>query len=1082
MSDRELTVALRFEALTDRARQSVKQLKTDLDGLGAAGTPGSSRTTLQQDAQAQTRLTTATSGAAAAARDQAAAAAQASAAQGQQAASANQAVTAVNAYGVSLQGAAAAARALPAQIVAQTAAVNQSAAASTKAVTAYTGHAGAFSALAAASQATAKEAIAQEVATKKGGAALNQYGISAKQTAAAMRMLPAQFTDIGTSIAGGMPLWLVAIQQGGQIKDSFGGIRPAASALTSALTPLRLAMGGVAAAGLGMLAILRNGEQETRAFNTAIQTTGNYAGATRGNIEALAVEAKRISGVSVGVARDIAVGLVQSGRLSIQTIGELTKSAEGYAAATGQSVQNAAGSLGKMFENPAKAARELDGQFNFLTVAQRRYIDDLVEQGRIEEAQLSLSQRLSAHLGGTMVSNLGTLERAWLAVAGAIEKVKEGLLSIGRPETLEQAIAANNATIATLRKGIAEQEARGRPTGQAPAKLAAAEGRKAELDAAKAEQDRNAAQSAAAAELERRKKANDDALKQQADRLKTDEERFQGEKRTLDEGLRLSNITQKEYDDRLNRLRDEANKRSGAGSAYQGARAASQMTAAQLKADLSVLQATIRENDAIIEQALKDGTASISDAYDQRLGNLRQENQAQREAIEQELAAVDKAMGSAKNPSERSQSGARKVELEAQLKVLDVSLREGERKISQWKTDQERQLSGITARIRVDLANITGVVDSEALRRQVEQQFRPDLVAAGQLGGEDGERTRQNVELLIEAGAAQAEFNARLAEAQRLQAALSVQEESVRTLQQQGQISAIEAEARLIDLRAAQVPALQAILTKLESIRSALPPEAAATLDSMTTSIGQLQNQTRAATPVVAGLGTTLTNTFIDAVPDAVGNAASQFENLGQVAKSTLKQIAGAILNSGIKSALQDLFRTDSAGGGGSGFFGAIVGGVKSLFGYAEGGHIRGPGTGTSDSIPAIVDGRVPIRVSNDEFIQPQRAVRHYGVGFMEAVRKLQFPKPRAGFALGGLVQAHRQARFATGGPTANAGAGEAAAPKVVAQLITKGTPQQVTQQSQQVIGPDTVVRLILDDVARGGPIIRGIQSANTRG
>lgn len=129
-------------------------------------------------------------------------------------------MTAVTAYGVSLQGAAAAARALPAQIVAQTAAVNRSAAASTKAVTAYTGHAGAFSALAAASQASAKEAAAQEVATKKGGAALNQYGISAKQTAAAMRMLPAQFTDIGTSIASGMPLWLVAIQQGGQIDQA----------------------------------------------------------------------------------------------------------------------------------------------------------------------------------------------------------------------------------------------------------------------------------------------------------------------------------------------------------------------------------------------------------------------------------------------------------------------------------------------------------------------------------------------------------------------------------------------------------------------------------------------------------------------------------------------------------------------------------------------------------------------------------------------------------------------------------------------------------------------------------------------
>lgn len=49
-------------------------------------------------------------------------------------------------------------------------------------------------------------------------------GVSAAQTAAALRMLPAQFTDIFTQLAGGANPLLVLIQQGGQIKDSFGGI------------------------------------------------------------------------------------------------------------------------------------------------------------------------------------------------------------------------------------------------------------------------------------------------------------------------------------------------------------------------------------------------------------------------------------------------------------------------------------------------------------------------------------------------------------------------------------------------------------------------------------------------------------------------------------------------------------------------------------------------------------------------------------------------------------------------------------------------------------------------------------------
>ncbi|MBX9404830.1 phage tail tape measure protein [Pseudomonas baetica] len=56
------------------------------------------------------------------------------------------------------------------------------------------------------------------------GTGLNRTGVSAKQTEAALRQLPAQFTDIFTSLAGGQNPLLVLIQQGGQIKDSFGGI------------------------------------------------------------------------------------------------------------------------------------------------------------------------------------------------------------------------------------------------------------------------------------------------------------------------------------------------------------------------------------------------------------------------------------------------------------------------------------------------------------------------------------------------------------------------------------------------------------------------------------------------------------------------------------------------------------------------------------------------------------------------------------------------------------------------------------------------------------------------------------------
>ncbi len=72
---------------------------------------------------------------------------------------------------------------------------------------------------------------------------------------------------------------------------------------------------------------------------------------------------------------------------------------------------------------------------------------------------------------------------------------------------------------------------------------------------------------------------------------------------------------------------------------------------------------------------------------------------------------------------------------------------------------------------------------------------------------------------------------------------------------------------------------------------------------------------------------------------------------------------------------------------------------ISGVFGFgsgaegkADGGPIRGPGTGTSDS--------VPIWASNGEYMMKARAVGHYGVGFMEAINNMRLPS----FSTGGLV------------------------------------------------------------------------------
>jgi hypothetical protein len=79
--------------------------------------------------------------------------------------------------------------------------------------------------------------------------------------------------------------------------------------------------------------------------------------------------------------------------------------------------------------------------------------------------------------------------------------------------------------------------------------------------------------------------------------------------------------------------------------------------------------------------------------------------------------------------------------------------------------------------------------------------------------------------------------------------------------------------------------------------------------------------------------------------------------------------------------------------------------------GHVGAGHVRGPGTGTSDSIFAML--------SNDEFVVRAAAVRKYGVAFLRAVNSGQLDLGRlAGYALGGLVGAPpaRIPAFAGGG------------------------------------------------------------------
>ncbi|HCB2458556.1 phage tail length tape measure family protein [Klebsiella aerogenes] len=110
---------------------------------------------------------------------------------------------------------------------------------------------------------------------------LKKTGQSAAQTAFAMRMIPAQMTDIVVGLSTGQSPFMVLMQQGGQLKDMFGGIIPAIKGVSTyvmgLINPYTVAAGAV---GLLTYAVYQNRleiEAATKIATTSLGANGDAA-------------------------------------------------------------------------------------------------------------------------------------------------------------------------------------------------------------------------------------------------------------------------------------------------------------------------------------------------------------------------------------------------------------------------------------------------------------------------------------------------------------------------------------------------------------------------------------------------------------------------------------------------------------------------------------------------------------------------------------------------------------------------------------------------------------------------------------
>lgn len=297
---------------------------------------------------------------------------------------------------------------------------------------------------------TAGDAV-QNLAAKQATAnqTINNATISAGQYKQALRQLPAQFTDIVTGLQAGQTPFTVFIQQGGQIKDSFGGAGNALKAVASFITPLRAAVVIATAAFAGLFAIFRTGQQQAFELEKAITTSGNAAGTTAGQLSAMADSLAKI-GVSRGQAIEALTKAVSTNLIPSDLLQPVSKLALQLQQVTGKAVEDTIKEFAALGDKPVDAADALQKKYNFLTVAVYQQIQALQAEGRTADAA-ALAQNTFLDSNQKKVdslkSNLGSLQKFWNEIVATAKFASDQITSVGRTETPQQELLRLQATV-----------------------------------------------------------------------------------------------------------------------------------------------------------------------------------------------------------------------------------------------------------------------------------------------------------------------------------------------------------------------------------------------------------------------------------------------------------------------------------------------------------------------------------------------------------------------------------------------------------------------------------------------------------
>jgi hypothetical protein len=280
--------------------------------------------------------------------------------------------------------------------------------------------------------------------------AQTRTGASTAQVANAMRMVPAQLSDIAVQLAGGQSPFMVLMQQGSQLRDSFGSVpatlRGVGQSLLGLVNPYT-----VAAAAAGALAYAYNeGSKEADGYNRAIIMSGNAAGVSTNQLANYAAQISKTVGTQAQAAQALAA-LTSTGEVgaeNLQRFGTVAVQVQKY---VGRSIDETVKDFAELGKSPVEASLKLSESYHYLTAATYEQVKALQDQGKTEEAA-EVAQKAYADAfadrAAKMKDSLGSIERAWMGAKDSAAQAWDMFLGVGRKKSSAQALAEIQAQIA----------------------------------------------------------------------------------------------------------------------------------------------------------------------------------------------------------------------------------------------------------------------------------------------------------------------------------------------------------------------------------------------------------------------------------------------------------------------------------------------------------------------------------------------------------------------------------------------------------------------------------------------------------